>query len=99
MNSELEVATDTGNSELQAKLIEEIAIIQDYFSASTGKGGQPRKLSNNLERTRSTVTRRIKGGIEKITASLPALGKHLGAFLKTGQFCSYRPDPPVIWKF
>jgi len=33
--------------------------------------------------------------------AIPSLGYQLAASMKTGYFCSYRPDPehPVAWKF
>ena len=52
-----------------------------------------------LERARLAVTKRIKDALRTIEAHDPALGYHLGASIRTGAHCVYRPDPsrPVRW--
>jgi hypothetical protein len=46
------------------------------------------------------VTRAIKAVLDRIAEHSPALGEHLAATLRTGQFCSYVPDPrtPIRWE-
>ena len=53
-----------------------------------------------LERARSAVTKRIRDALQKIEKNHPALGKHLGARVKTGYECMYMPDPdqPIAWQ-
>jgi len=48
-----------------------------------------------------TVTKGIKGVIQRIQRRHVALGYHLGTAVKTGAHCVYQPDPsrPVSWSF
>jgi hypothetical protein len=52
------------------------------------------------ERARLSVTKNIRGAIEKIREANPALGRHLANSIKTGYLCSYSPDPtyPIVWR-
>ncbi len=51
------------------------------------------------ERSRVTVTKRIKDVIGKIRASHPALARHLATSIRTGYTCTYvvDPDQPQRW--
>jgi non-specific serine/threonine protein kinase len=83
------------------KVQNEIQAITDHLAAAVGVGGRDRKTSSEVERARSAVTKCIKKAIEKIGDTIPSLGYHLAARIKTGYFCSYNPHPerPVNWKF
>jgi hypothetical protein len=74
--------------------------IASYLAGAVGLGGRDRKASSQTERARSAVTKRIKGSIHKLTETMPALGCHLAATIKTGYFCSYNPGPAsaIRWK-
>jgi hypothetical protein len=52
------------------------------------------------ERARVNVTRAIAAVLRRIAEHHPTLGAHLSATIRTGTFCSYRPDPrlPVRWR-
>jgi hypothetical protein len=50
------------------------------------------------ERARKAVTERIRTALERIGSAHPALGRHLENSIRTGIFCSYRPEAPVDWK-
>jgi hypothetical protein len=43
------------------------------------------------------VTARIRAAIAKVGEAHPPLGRHLSHCIRTGRFCSYRPDEPVGW--
>jgi hypothetical protein len=79
----------------------EIQAITDRLAAAIGVGGRDRKTSSDVERARCSVTKCIKKAIEKIGYTIPSLGYHLAARIKTGYFCCYNPHPerPVNWKF
>lgn len=78
----------------------EIDAIAQQLAAAIGLGGRDRRSSSKAERARSAVTKRIKDAVKRVTDVIPPLGQHLAARIKTGYFCSYRPDPdqPLIWK-
>jgi len=64
-----------------------------------GLGGRSRRLVSLAERARSAVTWRIRHAQRRIAAAHPSLGRHLENSLRTGTFCSYRPERPVAWRF
>jgi len=84
-----------------AKTRSEMDAIAEQLAAAVGLGGRNRRASSGAERARCAVTKCIKKGIQKIGETMPSLGYHLAARIKTGYFCSYNPHPdrPVTWKF
>jgi hypothetical protein len=96
--AEAEQFNDSGRA---AKAQDEMNVIAQQLAAAIGLGGRDRKISSEAERARCAVTKRIKKAIQKIGDSIPSLGHHLVARIKTGYFCSYNldPDDTVNWKF
>jgi hypothetical protein len=43
------------------------------------------------------VTQRLRATIKRIDAVHPALGPHLTAAVRTGVYCSFRPEQLVTW--
>jgi hypothetical protein len=82
-------------------LREEAEMLTAQLAAEVGFQGRERKTSSHSERARLSVTKNIRGAIEKIREANPALGRHLANSIKTGYFCSYSPDPadPILWRF
>lgn len=101
LRMELEEARQFNQPDRAARARAELDLLAEQLALAVGLGGRDRKLGSEAERARSAVTKRIKGAIEKIGRSLPLLGGHLTARVKTGYFCSYnpRPDRPVAWNF
>ena len=71
----------------------ELDTIASELSRAVGLGGRDRTTATAADRARSAVTLAIRRAIEAIAAAEPALGGHLQAAIRTGQFCSYEPDP------
>ncbi len=69
----------------------------DHLAAAIGQGGRNRRAADTTERARSAVTHRIKATIRTIDKLHPTLGRHLASSVKTGTYCSYRPEQPVVW--
>ncbi len=69
------------------------------LASATGLGGRDRQVGSSAERARISVTRAIKGALDRIEVESPALGGHLRTTVHTGTFCSYTPDPrvPITW--
>lgn len=71
----------------------------EELSASLGLGGRPRAAGPDpVERLRKAVTSRIRDAIRRIDAVHPALARHLSNSVRTGTFCSYQPEQPVVWR-
>src|SRR5208282_5924551 len=66
-----------------------------------GLGGRNRRAASASERARQSVTKTIKAVVERIMQSDTALGDIFSRCIKTGNFCSYQPDPdfPIAWEF
>lgn len=94
-----EIRWSENNNDLQrtSYLHEEYDQIVNHLTSSLGLNGKIRKSHDNLDKTRSAVTWRIRTAIQKIEKAHPMLGKHLSASVKTGIFCSYSPEKPVKW--
>ena len=73
--------------------------IGDELSRATGLGGRDRKASSAAERARLNVTMAIKSALKRIADNDATLGRYLAMTVKTGNFCSYAPDPrsPIAW--
>ena len=54
---------------------------------------------SDSERARQSVTRAIKGTIERVDAAHPSLGEHLRSTVRIGVLSAYIPDQraPIIW--
>ena len=102
--SELRQAVDEAEQfndpDRAAKAQDEMNAIAQHLASAIGLGGRDRKTSAEAERARCAVTKRIKKAIQQIGDTIPPLGHHLTARIKTGYFCSYNPDPDhaVNWK-
>ncbi|HEX2272662.1 MAG TPA: AAA family ATPase [Acidimicrobiales bacterium] len=70
------------------------------LAAGVGLGGRDRRAASDAERARQSVTRAIKGAVDRIAAAHPALGEHLRTTVRTGIYSCYAPDPrvPIRWE-
>ena len=98
LQAEISEAEETGNSTEAVILREEYEKLLDHLSNSLGLSGKARKLGSTVEKARTAVTWRIRSGISKISQEHPVLGKHLSISIKTGTFCSYKPETPASWR-
>lgn len=90
-----EERNDLGGAEAARR---ELDSIVETLSHALGLGGRSRRLGSASERARSAVTWRIRSAIRKLGAAHPELGRHFENAIKTGTYCSYRPERPVAWQ-
>ena len=76
----------------------EIEFITTELAAAYGLSGHARKSNGAAEKVRKAVTNRIRTALAQIQQMHPPLWRHLRAALKTGTFCSYRPEQPITWQ-
>jgi CheY-like chemotaxis protein len=97
---ELRDAEQQKDRERTSRAEEERAALVEQLASAVGLGGRDRKVASDAERARVNVTRTIKGVLDRITEQSPALGEHLAATVRTGQYCVYVPDPrsPLRWE-
>ncbi len=69
------------------------------LSRAVGLGGRMRAVGSDAERARTAVARAIKYALGRLAEHHPEVVDHLENCLRTGTYCSYRPDPAaaVTW--
>jgi len=68
------------------------------LTRSVGRGGRPRRLGDDTEKARKTVTIRIQRALRLLDGHHPALAAHLREAVRTGTTCSYQPAQPLTWE-
>ncbi len=92
LDEQIDTAVALGDDARAAVLDAERQALIDQLKAATGLGGRSRRLGDNAERARKSVTNRIRNTLKKIEGSHPALAEHLRTAIATGSSCAYRPD-------
>jgi len=67
------------------------------LAAAAGLGHRDRRLGDEAERARKTVSARVRDALAKIGQAHPELADHLRSSLRMGTLCSYSPAKPVTW--
>jgi hypothetical protein len=98
LEQELAEAKEWNDSERAARAETEIEAITQQLTSAYGLSGKARTTGDPSERVRKAVTNRIKDSVNRITAEHEALGRHLANSVRTGTFCSYAPEHPMVWK-
>ena len=98
LRDELEEATTAGDLGRAARARDEIEVLTRELAAAYGLGGRARTAGDPAERWRKAVTNQIRRTLERIRGGHPDLGRHLENALRTGVFCSYAPERPIIWR-
>ena len=95
----LEEAKGLGRAERAEQLEEEIDALTAELARAVALTGRSRRAASASERTRQAVTKSIRTAIERIARNDSALGDIFSRCIKTGNFCSYQPDPglPIAW--
>jgi hypothetical protein len=98
LEEEIEEADRWHDQERAARATAERDALVAELAAAAGLGGRARRLGDQSERARKTVTARIRDVIGRVERLHPALGAHLRASVTTGTFCSYSPPAPTAWE-
>jgi tetratricopeptide (TPR) repeat protein len=89
--------SDGGSAERAERATAEREALIAELRAATGLGGRARRLGDETERARKTVTARIRDALRRIERVHPELASHLRDGVHTGTTCSYAPDTPRRW--
>ncbi|MGD9530690.1 MAG: hypothetical protein AB7V44_28435, partial [Pseudonocardia sp.] len=95
LDAAIEAAVSAGD---RARAEDERDALVRELTAAVGLGGRPRRLGDETERARKTVTARIRDALGRIDHEHPALAAHLRASVRTGTSCRYDPPEPVRWR-
>ncbi|HEX6359977.1 ATP-binding protein [Actinophytocola sp.] len=91
-------AVDSGDDRKAAEYDREREALLTELRTATGLGGRTRRLGDEAERARKTVTARIRDTLRKLDTSHPQLAAHLRSSVSTGTTCSYRTSEPLTWQ-
>jgi pimeloyl-ACP methyl ester carboxylesterase len=97
LEAEMEEAQERGDGEANAAAREERDALITELTTAYGLGGRPRRTPDPTERARKAVSRRLRHAMGRIARAHPQLGRHLAASIRTGMFCSYRPERAIVW--
>jgi tetratricopeptide (TPR) repeat protein len=98
LDERIETALDRGDDRSAAGLDRERAALVDELRRATGLGGRSRRLGDEAERARKTVTARIRDTLRRLDGAHPELAAHLRARVTTGSSCRYEPVDEVTWR-
>lgn len=100
LQGEMDEAEAWNDAERADRARQEMEFLARELARAVGLGGRDRAAGSVSERARLSVTRAIRLAMARIDSHSPALGAHLEASIRTGTYCSYRPDPrlPVSWQ-
>ena len=101
LREELEEAKERGNVERAEQAEQEIDALTRELSRAVGLGGRNRRAVSASERARQSIGKTIKSVLDRIAESDAGLAELFARSIKTGNFCSYQPDPdfPIAWEF
>lgn len=97
LDDEIDDTSLSGDEVGQQRLEREREALLAQLRSAAGLGGRVRRLGDETERARKTVTARIRDTFRKLDTDHPALAAHLRASVFTGTTCVYRPPLPVEW--
>jgi hypothetical protein len=100
LREELEEAKELGNVERSEQAEQEIDALTRELSRAVGLGGRNRKAISASERARQSISKTIKSVLDRIAQSNAELADIFARCIRTGNFCSYQPDPkfPIAWE-
>jgi hypothetical protein len=97
LDEEIDRAAELGDDRRAAEFDRERAALLDELRAAAGLGGRTRRLGDEAERARKTVTARIRDVLRKLDRAHPELAAHLRASVSTGSTCRYQPADKIAW--
>jgi tetratricopeptide (TPR) repeat protein len=98
LNRQIDDADELGHTERADRLREERSALAHELAAAIGLGGRPRRLGDDSERARKTVSARVRDALTKMDAVHPQLAAHLRAAMHLGSTCRYAPTEPTSWR-
>ncbi|QBI19608.1 ATPase [Egibacter rhizosphaerae] len=99
LDEAIDQATTAHDDRRAAQLDAERQTLLDELRRATGLGGRTRRLGDEAERARKTVTARIRDVLRRLDHRHPPLAEHLRASVSTGASCRYDPTEGVAWTF
>jgi AAA ATPase domain len=98
LDEEIDRAAELGDDRRAATADAERQALLDELRRAAGLAGRDRRLGDEAERARKTVTARIRDTLRKLDRSHPSLAAHLRDTVSTGVTCRYQPTQPTAWR-
>ncbi|MGC4826789.1 ATP-binding protein [Micromonospora arida] len=98
LDEEIDRAAARDDALKVSKLDAERGALLDELRAAAGLAGRSRRLGDEAERARKTVTARIRDTLRKLDERHPTLAGHLRDCVSTGSTCRYLPPSPLPWR-
>ncbi|MFI2210278.1 ATP-binding protein [Streptomyces sp. NPDC020141] len=98
LDEEIDRAAELGDDRRAREFTRERTALLDELRTAAGLGGRTRRLGDEAERARKTVTARIRDTLRKLEPVHPELAAHMRESVTTGAYCSYRPAKPLSWR-
>jgi AAA ATPase-like protein len=98
LDDDIAEADSNNDPERAARARAERDALVAELTRSVGRGGRPRRLGDDTEKARKTVTIRIQRALRLLDSHHPALASHLRETVRTGTACSYQPAQPLTWE-
>ncbi|WP_433533394.1 ATP-binding protein [Micromonospora sp. CA-263727] len=98
LDDEIDRSAARGDQPKAAALDAERRALIDQLRAAAGLAGRTRRLGDEAERARKTVTARIRDTLRRLDERHPPLAAHLRAAISTGTACCYLPPTPIPWR-
>jgi len=98
LDDDIDEADGNNGTERAARARAERDTLVAELTRSVGRGGRPRRLGDDTDKARKTVTIRIQRALRLLDSHHPALASHLRQAVRTGTTCSYQPSQPFTWE-
>jgi hypothetical protein len=98
LDEQIDRAVQRHQDDRAAELDRERAALIEELRSATGLAGRARRLGDEGERARKTVTARIRDTMRRLDTHHPELAEHLRASISTGVTCRYQPTREVAWQ-
>jgi hypothetical protein len=93
LDTKQEQLTQETNGAARAELVDEIEKTKAYLKEARSN----LRFIDRAKRDRSSVKNAITRAIKVIAQHDPDLARHLRNSIRTGYWCSYEPEKPVVW--
>jgi AAA ATPase domain len=97
LDEAIDRAAAAGDDRRAVALDTEREALLEELRAAAGLAGRSRRLGDEAERARKTVTARIRDSLRRLDERHPELAAHLRGAVSTGAACRYAPGHPVAW--
>lgn len=98
LQSDIDEARELGDAGRAERAEDELDALVQQLSEAFGLSGRARTTGSAAERARSAVSWRIRAAVRNLAEVHPELARHLQNAVRTGTWCSYRPETAVDWR-